>query len=192
MNNRNGIAIVGLNGSGKSTLGHMLAKETGYHEMDVEHYFFPEQRESRRNALEGTADMTAGALPFSAPRGKGQVEKALLDDIRLHPEFILCGVSLNWCEELLSEINTVFWLKTPRDIRINRIKNREEARWGARVAEGGDMYESQLEFRRMAAGLSESKVSDSVAYLSCDVVALDGTLPPEDNIRIIKDYLRKH
>ena len=54
------------------------------------------------------------------------------------------------------------------------------------------MYESQLEFRRMAAGLSESKVSDSVAYLSCDVVALDGTLPPEDNIRIIKDYLRKH
>ena len=54
------------------------------------------------------------------------------------------------------------------------------------------MYESQLEFRRMAAGLSESKVSDSVAYLSCDVVALDGTLPPEDNIRIIKDYLRIH
>ena len=53
------------------------------------------------------------------------------------------------------------------------------------------MYESQQEFRRMAAGLSESKVSDSVAYLSCDVVALDGTLPPEDNIRIIKDYLRK-
>lgn len=187
-----GIAIVGLNGSGKSTLGHLLAKKTGYYEMDVEDYYFPEQRESRRNALEGKTDMTAGALPFSAPRGKGQVEKALLDDIRLHPEFILCGVSLNWCEELLSEINTVFWLKTPRDIRISRIKNREEARWGARVAEGGDMYESQLEFRRMAAGLSESKVSDSVAYLSCDVVALDGTLPPEDNIRIIKDYLRKH
>ena len=187
-----GIAIVGLNGSGKSTLGHLLAKKTGYYEMDVEDYYFPEQRESRRNALEGTADMTAGALPFSAPRGKGQVEKALLDDIHLHPEFILCGVSLNWCEELLSEINTVFWLKTPRDIRISRIKNREEARWGARVAEGGDMYESQLEFRRMAAGLSESKVSDSVAYLSCDVVALDGTLPPEDNIRIIKDYLRIH
>lgn len=187
-----GIAIVGLNGSGKSTLGHLLAKKTGYYEMDVEDYYFPEQRESRRNALEGKTDMTAGALPFSAPRGKEQVEKALLDDIRLHPEFILCGVSLNWCEELLSEINTVFWLKTPRDIRISRIKNREEARWGARVAEGGDMYESQLEFRRMAAGLSESKVSDSVAYLSCDVVALDGTLPPEDNIRIIKDYLRIH
>ena len=62
MNNRNGIAIVGLNGSGKSTLGHMLAKETGYHEMDVEDYFFPEQRESRRNALE--------ALCRSPPRAE--------------------------------------------------------------------------------------------------------------------------
>ena len=45
-----GIAIVGLNGSGKSTLGHALAKELGYFEIDVEDYYFPEQKESRQAA----------------------------------------------------------------------------------------------------------------------------------------------
>ena len=43
-----GIAIFGLNGAGKSTLGHALAKESGYFEMDMEDYYFPEQRESRK------------------------------------------------------------------------------------------------------------------------------------------------
>ena len=48
-----GIAIVGLNGSGKSTIGHALAKELSYYEIDVEDYYFPEQKESRRAALDG-------------------------------------------------------------------------------------------------------------------------------------------
>ena len=52
-----GIALVGLNGSGKSTLGHALAKELGYFEIDVEDYYFPEQKESRQAALEGEYDV---------------------------------------------------------------------------------------------------------------------------------------
>ena len=50
---REGIAIVGLNGSGKSTLGHALAKALNLYEIDVEDYYFPEQRESRKAALDG-------------------------------------------------------------------------------------------------------------------------------------------
>ena len=38
----NGISLFGLNGSGKSTLAHALVKQTGYFEMDVEDYYFPE------------------------------------------------------------------------------------------------------------------------------------------------------
>ena len=49
---KNGIAIVGLNGSGKSTLAHALAKELGFFEIDVEDYYFPAQKSSRRAALE--------------------------------------------------------------------------------------------------------------------------------------------
>jgi len=49
-----GISIFGLNGGGKSTLTHALAKQIGYFEMDVEDYYFPEHRESRKYALEIT------------------------------------------------------------------------------------------------------------------------------------------
>ena len=47
-----GIAIFGHNGAGKSTLTHELANQLGCFEMDVEDYYFPEQRASRLHALE--------------------------------------------------------------------------------------------------------------------------------------------
>ena len=50
-----GIAIFGLNGGGKSTLAHALAQRMGYYEMDVEDYYFPEQKMSRMSALENAA-----------------------------------------------------------------------------------------------------------------------------------------
>lgn len=47
-----GIAIMGLNGCGKSTLAHAVGKRLGFYEMDVEDYYFPEQKYSRQAILE--------------------------------------------------------------------------------------------------------------------------------------------
>ena len=66
---RGGIAIVGLNGSGKSTLEHALAKTLNLYEIDVEDYYFPEQRESRKAALDGEYVVNCSYLgdhPYSA------------------------------------------------------------------------------------------------------------------------------
>ena len=68
-----GIAIVGLNGSGKSTLGHALAKELNYYEIDVEDYYFPGQKESRRAVLDGVYEGNLdylGNMPYSVSRTK--------------------------------------------------------------------------------------------------------------------------
>ena len=75
-----GIAIFGLNGAGKSTLTHALAKDLNYYEMDVEDYYFPEQKESRKNALENiatNADDFSEELPYSNSRSKEEVQEAL-------------------------------------------------------------------------------------------------------------------
>ena len=189
---REGIAIVGLNGSGKSTLGHALAKKLGYYEIDVEDYYFPEQRESRRAALDGNYEVNCdylGEIPYSVSRSKEEVELAIAKEIATHPKYIATGVTMNWSPEVLSTIKIVFWLKTDTDERVRRVKDREEKRWGSRVSEGGDMYEQQLSFRNLIAGFTEAKVADSVAKIGCKVIELDGTLPVKENVEIIKNNI---
>lgn len=111
-----GIAIFGSNGGGKSTLTHALAKQTGYFEMDVEDYYFPEQRASRIWALENDSIIDTeylGKLPFSNPRTKNEVQAAIMEDIKIHPKFILASVTMNWSDEILSHIDIAFWVQAP-------------------------------------------------------------------------------
>ena len=66
-----GIAIFGLNGGGKSTLAHALAQRMGYYEMDVEDYYFPEQKMSRMSALEKySRDKPFGRSALFLPQNK--------------------------------------------------------------------------------------------------------------------------
>lgn len=188
----NGIAIIGLNGSGKSTLGHALAKELGYYEIDVEDYYFPEQMESRSAALDGKYDIECsylGDIPYSEARGKREVEQALATDISNHQNYVLCGVTLNWDEKIISSIQKVFWLKVNSEERVKRVKDREERRWEERVLEGGNMYEQQCSFRNLIGGLTEQKVADSIKNIKCEVVVLDGLLPVSSNVEIIKEKI---
>lgn len=191
---REGIAIVGLNGSGKSTLAHALAKELGYFEIDCEDYYFPEQRESRQSALEGNYDVKCnylGDMPYSLARNKDEVEQAIAKDIILYPQYVICGVTMNWNEDILSTIKVVFWLKTEAEERVKRVKFREEKRWGSRVSVGGDMYEQQRSFRNLISGLPESKVKDSISKIGCKVTELDGMLPIFRNLECIREYLQQ-
>lgn len=187
-----GIAIFGLNGGGKSTLTHALAKRIGYFEMDVEDYYFPEQKESRAWALENDSVIDTvhlGEMPFSKPRTKSEVQTAIIEDINTHPKFIISGVTMNWSEEILSHIDIAFWVQTPLEERLKRIQQREEKRFGTRVLAGGDMYEQQAEFRKLVANRDVKVVEESARKLKCPVVILDGALAVEKNLEKILENL---
>lgn len=189
-----GIAIFGLNGSGKSTLSHALAKRIDYFEMDVEDYYFPEQKESRRWALENDtviATKHLGELPFSKPRNKSEVQAAILEDIKAHPEFIMSGVTMNWNDEIMSQIDIAFWVQTPVEERVKRIQAREEKRFGARVLAGGDMYEQQVEFRKVVKNRDAKAVEECAERFLCPVIVLDGTLPVEENLEKVMKCLAR-
>lgn len=111
----NGLSFFGLNGSGKSTLAHALAKQTDYFEMDAEDYYFPEQKESRKWAMDPNGlpvTEPLGTIPFSASRTKEEVQNALINDFRIHPRFILSSVTMNWNEAILSRIDLAFLVQT--------------------------------------------------------------------------------
>lgn len=204
----NGIAVFGPNGAGKSSITHALAKRLAYAELDAEDLYFPEQRASRQKALEGGVDPAgsidsawgpgsekgsdpaggpdpmahSGAMPFSRPRTKEEVQSGLLRELDAHPRFILSGVTMNWPEEILAKIGIAFWVQAPLELRLRRIGEREERRFGARVLPGGDMYEQQKAFREMVAGRDPKTIEQTAARLHCPVYPLDGTLPVEENV----------
>ena len=183
-----GIAVFGLNGGGKSTLTHALAKQIGYFEMDVEDYYFPQQRESRKWALENNSVIDTDQLdelPFSNPRTKSEVQTAIMENIKTHPRFIISGVTMNWSDEILSCIDIAFWVQTPLEERLKRIQTREERRFGARVLNGGDMHAQQMEFREMVKNRDSKEVEECAMKLDSPVIVIDGTLSVIHNLENI-------
>lgn len=189
-----GIAIMGLNGCGKSTLAHEIARKIGFYEMDVEDYYFPEQKYSRQAVLEHQIDVKCeykGALPYSVPRSKTEVQEMIRDDIEKHPQFIISGVTMNWEESILSAIDVAFILEVPTNERVKRVEQREGIRFGSRVMPGGDMYEQQKEFRESIANKSSQSVEESADRLRCKKVKLDGTKSIDENVGIILTILKE-
>ena len=181
----NGIAIIGLNGAGKSTLAHVLAKKLHYFEIDVEDYYFPEQRSSRINALEGRTSADVSFIPYLSPRAKSEVEFAIRKDINCNPQFVLSGVTLNWSESILSQIDIVFYLHVPLIERLRRIRSREAKRFGSRILPGGDMYEQHIEFLNKVENRSEQEITRSLENLSCPVVNVEKLLPLRNDTLVI-------
>lgn len=183
-----GIAIMGLNGCGKSTLTHILCKKIGFYEMDVEDYYFPEQKHSRKAVLEKQYDVSCeykGELPYSIPRSSKEVQEMIWNDINQHPQFVICGVTMNWNEDILSTIDVVFIIDAPAEERVKRVQYREELRFGSRVMLGGDMYEQQKEFRDIIRNRNHGAVEESADKICCKKVRLDGTKSIEENIGVI-------
>ena len=189
-----GIAIMGLNGCGKSTLAHALAKRLGFYEMDVEDYYFPEQKNSRQAVLEQQYDVKCeykGELPYSVPRSAKEVQEMIRNDIEKHPHFVISGVTMNWDEDILSVIDVAFILEIPTEERVKRVQHREEIRFGSCVMSGGDMYEQQKEFREIIGNRSNERVEESANRLHCKKVRLDGTKSIEENISSIMCVLHE-
>lgn len=189
-----GIAIMGLNGCGKSTLAHAIGKKLSYYEIDVEDYYFPEQKHSRQAILEHQLDIKCeyiGELPYSVPRSKVEVQEMIRDDIEKHPQFVISGVTMNWGEDIISAIDIVFILKVPANERVKRVKQREEIRFGSRVMPGGDMYEQQKEFRCIIAEKNSHLVEESANRMSCRRVYLDGTKSIDENVSLVLRILKE-
>lgn len=189
-----GIAIMGLNGCGKSTLAHAIGKKIDFYEMDVEDYYFPEQKYSRQAILEHQHDIICenkGELPFSVPRSKIEVQEMIRDDIKKHPQFIISGVTMNWEENILSAIDIVFILEVPADERVKRVQRREEIRFGSRVLPGGDMYEQQKKFIDIIANRSSQSVEESANRIRCKKVKLDGTKSIDENVSVVMRVLEE-
>lgn len=166
-----GIMIMGLNGSGKSTICRELADLLNYKRMDSEDYYFLDSD-----------------IPYTKSRTKEEVQQLMHDDIRIYHNYVLSSVGCNWGPEIVSTFKLAVLLYAPLQVRLERIKQREIARFENRVLEGGDMYESQKKFHEMVASRSEEDIKQQAGSLTCPVLEIDATLPIREILDMVYSY----
>jgi len=163
-----GIILVGANGTGKSTLGRELARVLDFSHFDVEDYYFYKTE-----------------IPYTAERPYDERNDLLLADIKKHGSFVMSGNISGWSEIFLPMLDLAVLLKAPKDVRMKRIEAREYARWGDRIHEGGDMYESHQKFKDFAANRDDFKIEQQMDLFTCPVIEIDST----ENYRAIAKYI---
>ena len=162
--------MCGLNGCGKSTLGRALAQKIGFHFIDNEELFFT------RNAADE---------PYQNPRSRAEVEKILMEEVRKHGDFVLAAVRGDYGKEILPLYRYAVLMEVPKEIRMERIRNRSFQKFGSRMREGGELYEQEEAFFRTAASRPEDYAAAWTRTLDCPVLSVDGTRPVDETVEWI-------
>lgn len=165
-----GIQICGLNGSGKSTLGKALAERIGFHFIDNENLYFPKNR----------ADD-----PYGNPRTKEEAVQILMKEVTRHHDFVFAAVKGDYGKEIIPLYDYVIAVNVPKETRSQRIRNRSFQKFGNRMLSGGDLYEREENFFRMAESRNEAYVENWIQTLKCPVIRVDGTKPVFENVEYI-------
>ena len=163
-----GILVMGGNGCGKTTLGKRVAALLGCPHIDMEDYAFEPSE-----------------IPYARPRPRQEVCALIVSQLRAHPRFVFSAVNGDMGEEINALYDFIVYIHAPLAVRMARMQKRSLERFGSRVLEGGDMYESEQAFVRFAAGRSLEKAERWASRMRCSVFHVDGTQPIETNTQLI-------
>ena len=172
-----GILICGLNGAGKSTLGKALAQSLNYCFIDNEDLYFPK---------------TDPHYTYAAPRAREEVERLLLREIDAHPDFVFASVKGDYGKKVLSCFQFAVLIDVPKEIRMQRVKNRSFQKFGKRMLPGGDLYEREKSFFTTVQSRAENMVEEWAQTLDCPIIRVDGTRPIEENVMCILEQMLLH
>lgn len=126
------IYITGASCAGVTTLGQSLAASLGVPHVDVDDFYWLPTNP-----------------PFTTKRPPNErvclIKRTLGDQ-----GWVLTGSADGWGEALISHASLIVFVTTPTPVRLQRLDLREKARFGERIAQGGDMHEIHIAFREWA------------------------------------------
>lgn len=171
------VVVCGCNGAGKSTFGRVLAEKLGWPFLDIEDYYFPEKGDG-----EGYA--------YGRPRTREEASALLAADLERYDDCVLASVRANYGPAVEAAFDAGILLETPREERLRRVRARSYRKFGSRMLAGGDLYEAEEAFFRMAAGRRDEEPEEWLRGLRIPALQLDGREPPEENARAAIRWLR--
>ena len=176
-----GIMIIGPAASGKTTLGRRTAELLDFPYFDVDDFIWrfdtPEPYTVMYSLEEKISRLQAAIAPYG--------------------HFVMGGSMSSFHHAFDDCFSMMVFLYVEPETRVQRANKRAIQRFGERVLEGGDMYESNQEFLRKirryetdgSPNLTEQKAW--IESLSCKKLELDGTEPIEKNAEIIAEAWRR-
>ncbi|MGN0756615.1 AAA family ATPase [uncultured Treponema sp.] len=176
-----GIMIAGPSGSGKSSLGKIVAEKLGFPYFDVDDYIW------KKDTPE----------PFTQMYSKAEKISRLSGDIEPCEHFVMAGSMSSFHQAFDDKFELMVFLYAGPEIRLQRVHSRAIERFGERILEGGDLYESHRKFlesnRRYetdgSPNLNEQK--KWIKNLPCAKIELNGTNSLESNAEIIVEKWNK-
>ncbi len=135
--------------------------------------------------------------PYTVKRETQKRLELMKNDIAKYGNAVISGALVKWGNELIPLFTLAIRLETDVKTRIERLRNRERAKFGSRIDIGGDMYETHCNFIEWASaydngGLemrSKAQHDEWQKLLKCRQIRLDGSMPAEDNFEKIKMFL---
>ena len=122
---------------------------------------------------------------YASPRSREEVEKLLWSEIRAHENFVFTSVKGDYGETIYPFFQYAVLIDVPRDIRIQRVKNRSFQKFGERMLLGGDLHEQEEKFFDFVKSRPENTVEEWAKSLECPILRIDGTKPIEENVDFI-------
>jgi D-glycero-D-manno-heptose 1,7-bisphosphate phosphatase len=165
------IHVTGASGSGCTTLAAALAARLGVRHIDTDDFYW-----------------TQTEPPYQVKRDLGQATAMLRAAvIQADGGFVMSGSLENWAAPLTPQVARVVFIDTPDALRMARLRAREVARFGDRIAPGGDMHRTSVEFLDWASryefgdrpGRSRARHEAWLKTLPCRVIRVDGAQPVE-------------
>ena len=165
------IHILGASGSGTSTLGAALAARLGHPHVDADTLFW----------------MTTDP-PFTTRRPAEERHALLLRLLPVTGQWVFSGSALKWASSLEPVYDLIVFLRLAPSERMERLRRRQAARYGARIEADGDMIAANAAFLRWAeaydsAGPEQRSLVLHEEWLSpqtAPVLRLDSSTPVQD------------
>ena len=170
-----GIMIIGPSASGKTTLGKKAAELLSLPYFDVDDFIWRFD----------TPEL------YTVMYSREEKISRLKNAIAPYEHFVMAGSMSSFHQAFDDSFSMMVFLYVEPKIRVQRANERAIQRFGERVLEGGDMYDSNQDFLKQirkyetdgSPNLTEQKAW--MESLRCKKLELDGTEPIEKNAQII-------
>ena len=162
------IHVFGASGSGTTTLGRCLAERLDARFLDGDRYYWKPTDP-----------------PFQEKQPPQERVRRIEQDIEDAQDWVLAGSLCSWGDPLLHRFTVAVFLHLDHELRMQRIMEREHARYGERIGPGGDMYQAHREFVEWAASYDSARApirslhlhETWMGRLRCPVLRIDSAAP---------------